>query len=337
MKGEKRMEHEKSPWLSVLVPVYNVEAYLHECIESVLVQCDEGVEIIILDDQSTDASYQLIGKIAAESKHPLKIIQHEKNSGLSAARNSLIAAATGEYLWFLDSDDALSEGAISQLRKIVEENSPDLVMCDYRIWRSEHNLSPKKWQKEQHVRTFFGPQNTLLKDPFELFSGIYKQGKLHSWSKISKRALWLSELRFPEGRYFEDMVVTPQLALSAKTYFYSPSVWVLYRQRQGSILATASLQKIEDMSMGVNNVLDVWLEKYPEMDAKTRFFFIGFCIKIYAFTIKDLKKINSFNSNTLLLYKMRFYDNIKITKYALLKQYFLHGRMLKLLKYWRFL
>lgn len=326
-----------TPWLSILIPVYNVAIYLRECIESVVSQCGEGIEIIVVDDCSTDNSFQLINELAATSKYPLKVIQHEKNGGISVTRNSLIAAATGEYLWFLDSDDALAKGAIAQLHKIVRESSPDLIMCDYQIWRKTQPTSLKLRQKEQHVKSFASVENRLLNDPLELFAGIYKKGKLHIWSKISKRDLWLPELKFPEGKYFEDIVISPQLALRAKTYFYSPSVWVLYRQREGSILASTSSVKVDHLSISVDNVLNTWLKEHPGMDAQTRFFFIAFCIKLYAFTIKDLKKIQKLDAESLQLYRKRFYENIGMNKYALLKQCLRYGTRLKLLKYWRFL
>ncbi|MGV8837580.1 glycosyltransferase family 2 protein, partial [Cellvibrio sp.] len=121
------------PWLSVLIPVYNVKDYLDDCFQSVLSQCDENIEIIALDDRSTDGSFEYLQAVAAKASHPIKILQHAHNRGLSAARNSLVAAATGEYVWFLDSDDVIADGAIDQLRGIVNRHSPDLVMCDYQI------------------------------------------------------------------------------------------------------------------------------------------------------------------------------------------------------------
>ena len=326
-----------NPWLSILIPVYNVEAYLEECVESVLSQCDASIEIIILDDRSTDGSFQLINRIVKNSSHVIKIIQHEENCGISAARNSLVAAATGEYLWFLDSDDALTPGAVAQLHNIVQEYSPDLVMCDYRIWRADAKALMQSWVQERHIHTFAGAAGVLLSNPMELFAGLYKKGKLHCWSKISKRTLWLTGLKFPEGKYYEDMVTTQQLALSVKNYFYIPNVWVLYRRRAGSILTTPSIKKIEDMSTGVSGVLDAWIKRYPDMDAATRFVFISYCVKVYIFTIKELRKIGQLNPETLSVYRLRLYEDIKINKYTLIKQFFLHGNPFRLLKCWRFL
>ena len=109
------------PWLSLLVPVYNVQPYLHECLASVVEQLgdDEGVQILVLDDRSTDDSWALMQQLAALWPGRLQLLRHERNGGLSAARNTMIDAATGDYLWFLDSDDKLLPGAIAGLQAIV--------------------------------------------------------------------------------------------------------------------------------------------------------------------------------------------------------------------------
>lgn len=125
-----------APWLSVLIPVYNVEAYLAECVESVMAQAGEGVEVLLLDDGSPDGSWALMQALSGRWPGRLWLLQHERNGGLSAARNTLIDAAQGEYLWFLDSDDKLLPGAIDALRAIVRQHAPDLVLCDFRVWRS---------------------------------------------------------------------------------------------------------------------------------------------------------------------------------------------------------
>lgn len=325
------------PWLSILIPVYNVQDYLVECLASVVKQCDVQIEIIVLDDQSTDDSLRILNDFAASSHHPLKILQHPTNMGLSAARNSLLESATGEYIWFLDSDDALNDGAVAQLRSIVQQHSPELVLCDYRIWRPGGNSISRKAKKEHHVKCFAGPANQLLTNPDQLFMGMYTHGKLHSWSKISKRSLWADGLQFPEGKYFEDMVVTPRLALRAASFYYSPSVWVLYRQREGSILAMPNSKKIDDMSSGIEGVLDLWVAKHPRLSAEAKFKFILYCVKIYFFTVKELKKIGLYNIERIEHYRASLLKNIKIDKFTLMRLYLIKGEFFRLLKLMRYI
>jgi glycosyltransferase involved in cell wall biosynthesis len=330
-------------WLSILIPVYNVEEYLNECMQSVLSQCvssqgdnDSKIEIILLDDQSTDNSFALMQKIAADALIPIKILQHKKNRGLSAARNSLIAAASGQYAWFLDSDDVLMPGAITQLLNIVKAYSPDLIMCDYRLWHTEVNTASKNRKKDVPITSFGGPANQLLSDPEQLFSGLYQQGKLHCWSKIFKRALWSSDLSFPEGKYFEDMALAPRLALHINTYYYTPTVWIKYRQRAGSILAVPSLKKIDDMTSAVKGVLEVWLKKCPTMSFSARFMFVRYCVKVYFFAVIELKKIGLYNAKKTEHYRKLLLQNVQCTWPQLLWILFSKGDVVKLLKLLRY-
>jgi glycosyltransferase involved in cell wall biosynthesis len=319
-----------TPWLSILIPVYNVETYLDDCFKSILSQCDLNIEVIALDDLSTDGSFEYLQAIAAQTSHPIKILQHARNRGLSAARNSLVAAATGDYVWFLDSDDVLVDGAINQLRKILERYSPDLVMCDYEMWRPGVLLDRRKQKKEAHLTSFGEGSNCLLQSPELLFKGLYKKGKLHSWSKITKRSLWLNGLQFPEGKYFEDMVTTPRLALHVKTYYHCPEVWVRYRQRAGSILSSFSDKKIDDMMCGVDGVWAGWSKKLPDMRVSTRYYFIRFCVKNYIAAIKESKRSAlSIDKNA---YRHQLFHNIGMSRKGLIKYYLLNGDLFRLLK-----
>lgn len=320
------------PWLSVLIPVYNVKNYLDDCFQSVLSQCDLNIEVIALDDQSTDGSFEYLQTIAAKTSHPIKILQHTQNRGLSAARNSLVAAATGDYVWFIDSDDVLVDGAINQLRKIIGRYSPDLVMCDYQIWRPGIKLHRQKQRKESHITTFGEGSNCLLRNPELLFKGLYKKGKLHSWSKISKRSLWLNGLQFPEGKYFEDMVTTPRLSLAAKTYYHCPEVWVRYRQRAGSILSSFNDKKIEDMMSGVDGVWAAWSKKIPDMKVSTRYYFVRFCVKNYISAIKEGRRMSEAAFIDKTAYRSRLFHNIGMSRKGLIKYYLLNGDLFRLLK-----
>ncbi|WP_404301288.1 glycosyltransferase family 2 protein [Alicycliphilus denitrificans] len=240
-------------WLSILVPVYNVERYLEECLSSVMEQlpAEGGVQVLVLDDRSTDGSWQLMQQLSQRWPGRLQLLRHERNSGLSAARNTMVDAATGDYLWFLDSDDKLLPGAIAGLQAIVVQHAPDVVLCDFRVWRERARLK-HRLRGEGHRRSFDGPAGRLVRDRGRLLAGMLMTGELHAWSKLSRRALWGSAdgsgLRFPVGRYFEDMATMPLMALRADSFFYEPRPWVAYRQRGNSILATMTTPKALDQS-----------------------------------------------------------------------------------------
>ena len=235
------------PWLSILIPVYNVQAFLGECLTSVLTQDLDGVEILLLDDASSDGSARLMGELAQEARHPVRLLSHTHNQGLSAARNSLLEASRGDYLWFLDSDDLLLPGAVRAVVALIrEQRSPDLILVDFRVLRERERLK-HRLRGEGHRRTFAGPPRQRLENRGALVEGVFRQGLLHSWSKISRRRLWGEDLRFPVGRYYEDMYATPELLLRAASYAYLPEVCVAYRQREGSILASMNAQKVRHM------------------------------------------------------------------------------------------
>jgi len=242
-----------SPWLSILIPVYNVAPYLKACVESILSQDTQGVEVLLLDDVSTDESPALMQALQADSPGRLQLLKHERNGGLSAARNSLLQAASGRYIWFVDSDDLLMPGAIDSLRRIVGTHEPDLVLCDFRTVREPMKLK-HKLRGELHRRTFAGPTEQLSEDKNALLNGIFALGHLHSWSKIARRHLWGDDLRFPAGHFFEDMATTPELAMRAKNFYYVPEVWLGYRQRSGSILASMNFKKVDDMLLALQGL-----------------------------------------------------------------------------------
>ena len=245
-----------APWLSILVPVYNVQDYLEECLTSVVEQLPQlqqspngvaGVEILVLDDRSTDGSRALMDQLAQRWPGRLTLMHHAVNQGLSAARNTMIDAARGEYLWFLDSDDRLQCGAIAALHRIVHVNGPDMVVCDFRLWRERMGFK-HRLRGEGHRRSFAGPSRRLLIDQAAFMADLCMPGQMLAWYNISRRYLWHDGLRFPDGRYFEDMATVPLLALMSVSLWYEPAPWVDYRQRRSSILSTLNLNKVADLS-----------------------------------------------------------------------------------------
>jgi hypothetical protein len=231
-------------WLSILVPVFNVADYLADCLQSILVQLQPGVEVVVLDDASTDTSAVILEHMRSRFGAALRLIRHPTNRGLAAARNSLLQNAMGDYLWFVDADDLLVAGAVASLRSILDAVSPDLLTCDFRVHRARFRLK-HRLRGETHRRTFVGPARRLSTDLSTMVGGILSSGQLHAWSKIARREVWCS-VRFPEGRYFEDIAALPLLLESSRSHLHVAEPWLAYRQRNGSILSTMSAAKIRD-------------------------------------------------------------------------------------------
>lgn len=127
--------------VSIIIPVYNCEKYIGKCLESVLGQTYKNVEIIVIDDGSTDQSLEVINR-TVQAKSNVKVI-HQENQGVSEARNRGIESAAGDYVTFLDGDDYLGESYIESLMKAAEQNNADLVICGYRKVDSEGTVLSK--------------------------------------------------------------------------------------------------------------------------------------------------------------------------------------------------
>lgn len=309
------------PWLSILIPVYNVQDYVQDCLISVLTQADEAVEIIALNDVSTDTSLNILK--ALQHQHPsLRIMQHATNQGLSASRNSMLDAACGDYIWFLDSDDIICPGAIASLRTIVANDQPDLVICDFYMLREKTRLK-HRLRGELHRKCLGGTPYTLSQDKNSLFFNLFTSAQLHIWSKIGKRKLWGQDLRFPIGQLMEDQTVTPRLFLRAATYYYCPEVWVGYRQRPGSILSTPSLQRQIDSSISAKDVLKEWLQQHPDLTDKSRFAFVYSRAKMFIGVARELRRLGK--PDTIKWHRQQFFDNAQCTLGWLIRQYTIRG------------
>lgn len=268
-----------APLLSILVPVYNVAPWLEECVRSILSQ-DRGegeVEVILLDDASTDGSGTLARRLAESDPSRVTFMAHAVNQGLSAARNSMLARARGRHIWFVDSDDRLMPGALSTLLGILRRHAPDVVICDY-----------SKNGKCDHAG-FAGPAWTLERDRDALLRGVFQTRRLHAWLKIWRRDLWGHDLRFPPGRVYEDVATTPTLLLRAQSYFYVPQPWVFYRWRPGSILTSVrggrfDARKHDDLVHALTGLGGELARALPDMSEETRF-------RVAHFVAKEFTKI----------------------------------------------
>lgn len=178
--------------ISVLISVYNREKYIRRCIDSVLSQDGVNLEIIIVDDGSTDGSSQICDEYAAE--HDNVVVIHQENAGLSVARNVALDAAKGKFLFFLDSDDYLPEDALKTLMKIQNKTNADCVMGNYARCHDDGSFEgvfelPKKYN------------NKLLshRETCELIMfSEHTHVLMVNWAKLYKKSVW-DGVRYPDG------------------------------------------------------------------------------------------------------------------------------------------
>lgn len=215
--------------LSVIIPVYNVERYLDSCVSSVLNQQYRHLEIIIVDDGSTDTSPALCDHYAALDSR-VRVI-HQPNAGVSAARNAGIASATGDYLTFVDSDDWISPHMYAEMMQAVNrDNKPDVVMCDYINERVE---SSEKITAQ--IRAGLYTKSEIVSELYPSLLVTDDLGRLPIISAcvcLFKSILLKDKINFEEDlRYSEDYLFMAEVMVAAKSFCYLKEQY-FYHYRQ---------------------------------------------------------------------------------------------------------
>lgn len=209
--------------LSVIIPVYNSDSTLERCVNSVLSQDMDNLEIILVDDGSKEGCATLCDNLAARQPG-IKVI-HRSNGGLSAARNTGIEASTGKWLSFIDSDDEITPGTLSTNMEWLEAN-PDTDLLEFPV--NSHYGSDDSYPLS------FKPETVTGDLVFQHW--IENQGYTHCYAcnKIYKRELF-DNIRFPQGETFEDAAVCPDIIKLCKSVRYSDKGCYLYYKSAGSI------------------------------------------------------------------------------------------------------
>lgn len=222
------------PLISIVIPIYNVGQYIIKCLDSVFSQTFSNIEVILVDDCGTDNSMELVREYLSEHHMPqVRIIVHEKNRGLSAARNTGLENAKGDYVYFLDSDDCITDDCIEVLVKALGEREYDVVMADYRLVGMECDCSDLKL-----------PQGGLVGNSAVL--GAYAKGLWYvmAWNKLCRREFLIdNDLFFDEGYLHEDVIWNFKLACKAESLYVAHRKTYNYLVRSSSIMTSMSIEK----------------------------------------------------------------------------------------------
>jgi CDP-glycerol glycerophosphotransferase len=223
-----------TPLVSVIVPVYNVSQFVADCLNSITEQTYQNIEIVVINDGSTDDSLAIVEGIASRDKRIS--IYNQKNAGLGAARNRGVQYANGKYLAFVDSDDVVPPRAYEMMVKTLEKSGSDFVTGTYHRFNST-GIKKIKWMEKAHAskRT-----KISIKDYRDGFVNVY------AWNKLYRKSTWERlGLEYTEGVRYEDQEPTTQLMLRAKTFDVIPDSVYAYREREdnSSITQTKHLYK----------------------------------------------------------------------------------------------
>ena len=286
--------------VSVIIPIYNVENYLERCLDSVINQTIKDIEIILVNDGSTDNSGAICNKYAEKDKRIIVI--NKKNGGLSDARNKGLDKASGKYIAFVDSDDFIHK---DMLYKLV--NQCEQLDCDIAIG------SHMRFSKIEEIKEVEKIYNPILFDSISAMSNYLADNedkKIFTMvcDKIYKRELF-DDIRFPYGKLYEDGFVTYKLLYKAKKIVYIEDILYYYYQRSGSIMnkgfTLKSLESYDDWRQ-IFLFID---EKMPELSylAATKY------INKHLVTYMQIFKCNQDKSNDILkIYKKKIKEDLKL-------------------------
>jgi glycosyltransferase involved in cell wall biosynthesis len=244
-----------APWLSVLIPAFKCARTVEETTDSIAKQIDGvggGVEIVF-DVAECDDSARVVESIAKANPSTVRVCAHPELSDRSTARNDLLAAARGDWVWYVDSDDLMEPGSMAALKAIVDAHEPDFVMCDFRDFEDGDRGVRTTTAR---VPTFEGASEVLSDDRDALVRGLFARGHMHAWSKIVRRAAWPESLRFPLDKEFEDAPVISRLPLFVRTHYYAPRPWIAYRRHRGSGLARMKASFLDHWLEGLAGYMD---------------------------------------------------------------------------------
>lgn len=237
----------KNVKVSIIVPVYNAEKYLEQCMDSLISQTLEETEIILTDDGSTDSTPAILKRY--KDKFPDKItVLRTENKGVSSARNTALKIAAGEYIQFVDADDYISQDMSRKLYEAAKEQECDIVICDRFDVYEKDGVTEERRGENPHKLDMTGESFTPCAG-----GEAYINISPYPWDKLIKREL-IKDLEFPEGIRFEDLVyVYTACALAKKAvwvkeplYYYRKNVGFLagFSKETGDILK--ALQKLKD-------------------------------------------------------------------------------------------
>lgn len=230
--------------VSVIIPVYNVENYVPRCLDSVLNQTGGDIEIIVIDDGSTDTSGRIADAYRCE--HPQIRVIHQTNQGISAARNQGLAEANGKYVLFVDSDDYIAENMISAMLKQAERTGADMV-----ISKAVHDEDGR--QREMFAKKFDESEILSGMEAMKSFWGDEINGEI--WNKLIRRDVMLKHhILFPAEKLYEDAPVLIQIFQKANRIAFVDQNLYYYCHRKESITRKPTLQSLYDHISIINTI-----------------------------------------------------------------------------------
>lgn len=236
------------PRLSIIVPVYKVEKYIHKCVDSILNQTFTDFELILVDDGSPDNCGRICDEYA-EKDSRVRVI-HKKNGGLSDARNYGIDAAQGEIIGFVDSDDDIDLNMYKSMIEYMDKHDLDIVCADTYVIKNEKRKFKPRYAEDK----IFNAQDGVI----AVLDGTLDNA---AWNKIYRRSC-IGDVRYPKGRIYEDVATTYKFVYAGQRVGYMCKPFYNYYKRKGSIVASSFNSKSRyDCFLGYRERLNFSVDK----------------------------------------------------------------------------
>lgn len=293
------------PLFTLAIPVYNNEK-IGKCIDSILNQKFDDYEVIIINDGSTDETEKVI-KSKIKNRNNVQLLNF-KNGGLATARNRAIAAANGEYLWMIDSDDYIKENALELLHSYIKKYKYDIVFFDYLVVNEDEkkikNSFIKLDAKEMKKVT---SKNSLL--------DAYMKRKVHSyaWGYVARKNLY-DNIVYPDGQNYEDLKTSYKIFEKINKLGFIDERLYYYVQTSGSITHTVTKSNIEDF-YNAGKEMCMNLKNYNDLEKKVEVFYVGILLNCYYNMLKvDVKTSSKYKEELmegLKKWKVNYFELLK--------------------------
>lgn len=261
------------PLISIIVPAYKVEKYLGKCIESILNQIYKNLEIILVDDGSPDNCPQICDEYAKKDNRIIAI--HQKNGGLSNARNSALNIARGEYIGFVDSDDYIAKDMYETLYKGIIENDAQMAICDFYHINELGEVVQDAIEPEIKEKIKILNQKEAMKEIL-----WDKSIRGYVWTKLYKKECF-DELRFPDGKNYEDVAISIKSFEKVNKIVYLNKKKYYYLQRGDSIDNNKTEKNVNDAMEIAYDRYKYVKENYPDLREYNVYAFIVRVLSTY--------------------------------------------------------
>lgn len=261
------MNIEKNPKISIIVPVYNVEKFLAECLDSILSQSFEDFEVLLVNDASEDSSREICERYAKQDAR-IRILENEKNLGLSLTRNHGLREAKGDYITFVDSDDLIDSNYLMKLFSVAEQEHAEVVSMGY----TEYICQNGKYYKGRQINIVRGTgRGVIVEDRKKRMDFMCNWGMiLVSWGKMySRNFLERHQLHFEEI-VSEDILFSFAVLYASDKYFLLPDNLYYYRQNPDSITRGGNIEKLRkalESAVRMHRFVNLYLKRMPDIEA----------------------------------------------------------------------